>query len=158
MDQWLHKIRSWIETAAAGFLAAVTLITLAAVIARYVFNRNLPDAYDAAVLAQAIAILWGIALTTFDGRHITVDIVFEQLRAKARRRMDLVATFISLVFLSLVAWMSLARALESQVSGLSTSQLRVPVWPFWTLAALGLAASVLTAAIRIYFLLKASEE
>lgn len=154
MDASLLRLNRWIEVTAAGFLAVVTLLTLAAVVIRYAFNGSLPDAFDLACLAQGITILWGMALATYEGRHITVDIVFEQLGAAWQRRIDIAATFISLVFLALVAWMSIGRALESQVSGLSTNELRIPVWPFWLLAALGLAASVLMAAMRLHVLAK----
>lgn len=145
----MDGFRRGIEVISALFFALVAVITLAAALSRMTFSLRLPDAYEFACMAQGVAILWGIAVATHDGRHVTVDLLYEKMRPRARAWMDVVATAITAVFLAFVAWMTVIRGLESVRSGLTTNELRVLVGPFWLLAGAGLVAAAFLAAARV---------
>jgi len=150
----MNKFRRLIEIAAAFFFGCVALITLAAAMSRTTLSVGLPDAYELACMAQGIAILWGIAIAVFDGKHVSVDLLYERLLATGRRWMDVVATVIIAIFLGFIAWMTITRALNSFSSGLTTNELRIMVGPFWLLASLGLVAAAFMAVARIAKLLQ----
>src|SRR5690606_24775944 len=97
----------------------------AAATSRVTFSLNLPDAYEFACLAQGVAILWGIALASYDGRHVTVDLLYEKFGPTGRAVMDICATAVTTVFLGFLGWMSLIRGFEAVSSGLTTNELRV---------------------------------
>lgn len=148
--RWISRVRNSIEFVAAIFLALVAIVAFSGAVARYLLRGGLPDAYEIAQMLQGIAILWGIALATHDGRHITFDIVYDRMSARGRYVLRIVSAVICLIFLSIAFYKSLQRAMEAVYSGLTTTQLSMPVWPFWMLAVFGLAAAAIMAAIALW--------
>src|SRR5690606_9002401 len=80
-----------IELTAAIFLAAVTILTFAAVMSRYLFSYGIPDSYDISSLLLGVLIFWGIAVASYRGDHITVDLLWSSVGPRARRAIDLFA-------------------------------------------------------------------
>jgi hypothetical protein len=101
----MKRLLSAIETVAAGFLLLIALLTASNVLLRDLFSVQIPDWYDGSRLIQGIALFWGVALATYYGSHICVDIVWEHLKPHNRRRLDLAATTVTLAFLLPFAWM-----------------------------------------------------
>jgi hypothetical protein len=89
----VKRLLTAVETIAAFFLLAIALLTFANVAVRDLFSVQIPDWFDFSKLMQVIAVFWGIALTTFAGRHICVDIVWEHVGPRAKRLIDLFATW-----------------------------------------------------------------
>src|SRR5688572_12527327 len=87
------------ENLAAVFLLLIAILTAGNAALRYAFSIQIPDWFDFSRLLQAIALFWGIAIVTFRGTHICVDIVWETVGPKARRAIDLLATAITVAFL-----------------------------------------------------------
>ncbi len=54
---------------------------------------------------MAIALFWGIAVTTWHGSHIRVDVLQKLLRPIGRRRLERLVDAIMLAFLAPMAWM-----------------------------------------------------
>ena len=140
-------IRS-VEIAAGLSLAFMTLATMAAVIMRAGFNRGLPDGYDIASQLLGIAILWGFATATYQGRHICVDVLWEKSGPSGRRWIDIFADTVSFLFLAAMSVMLMGRVGDVWRSHLATSELRIPVWPFFAIGAIGVTASAILAASR----------
>lgn len=145
----MEAFRRTVEIAASLFFGLVALLTLAGAASRLTFSLRLPDAYELACLAQGIAILWGIAIATYDGRHITVDLLYERLNPLRQKLMNIMAMFVSAVFLAFTAYMTILRGIEAVQSGLATNELRILVGPFWLLAGAGMVAAAILATIRL---------
>lgn len=145
----MRRLIRIVETAAGVSLALMTLATLAAVVLRVCFGRGLPDGYDIASQLLGIAILWGFAPATYGNKHIVVDALWEKCGIGGRRIIDIVAGAVTLAFLGAMSWMLLGRVAEVFASNLSTAELRIPVWPFFAVAALGVAASAAMALLRL---------
>ena len=144
------------EYTAAFFLLAIALLTFSNVLLRDLAGVQIPDWFDLSKQLQAIAVFWGIALATYRGGHICVDILWEQVRASNRRRIDLFATICTLAFLTPMAWMVWSK-LEG-AGGQATSDLRLPLVPFFAVSALGATAAAVLAAARIVRLWRGTEE
>jgi TRAP-type C4-dicarboxylate transport system permease small subunit len=145
-----------VERLAGLFLGLVVAITFVSVALRYFFNIGVPDWFAFAAAFQAVAIFWGMASTTYRGSHIAVDVLWEALRPPARRRLDIVATTISAVFLLLWAWMLSRKVLQDMTSSTEvTSDLRVPVWIFAVTAAVGIVLAAALVLLRLYELIRA---
>jgi TRAP-type C4-dicarboxylate transport system permease small subunit len=124
-----------------------------------VFGFAIPDSFDISRLMLAVTIFWGIASTGYRNQHIQVDILWQTFGPRGRRGIDLVATGISLAFLGLFAWMLVAAKVPDSVrSGEATFDLRLPVWPFHLLAALGIVFAVVLLAVRVVRLIRRGEE
>ena len=141
------------EVVAAVFLLLIALLTAGNVMLRDFGGPSIADWYDGSRMLQGIALFWGIALTTYYGSHICVDIVWEHLRARGRRVLDAVAALFTLALLAPMAWMVWEKAIGSGTQ--ATMDLRLPLIWFTSVGATGAVAAALLAAWRLLELLRA---
>ena len=151
----LDKILAFTEAVAAFFLLLVAALTFSNVCIRYLFDTQIPDWFDFSKQFQAIAILWGIALTTYRCSHICVDILWEHSNRAWKRRIDLFATATTLALLAPMAWM--IWVMVGNMGTEATSDLRIPLRYFYIVAATGAVAAAILAAKRILGLYADSE-
>jgi TRAP-type transport system small permease protein len=97
---------------------------------------------------MGIALFWGIALATYHASHICVDIVWEHLGRRGKRVLDVVAGIVTLSFLAPMAWMVWVKVLGSGTQ--STTDLRLPLVWFTSIAAAGGVAAVVLAVVRLW--------
>jgi TRAP-type transport system small permease protein len=145
----LDKFVAMVEKIAGSFLLAIAILTFGSVFLRYVFATQIPDWFDFSKLLQGIAIFWGIACICFRNEHIMVDLLWEKSNDDGKRRIDIAATVVLLIFLLLMAWMLGAKVWQSVQSTQATSDLRIPIGPFHVAAWLGVVAAVITTAMRL---------
>lgn len=143
----MKRLLSATENAAALFLLLIALLTAGNVVLRDLFSVQIPDWFDGTKQLQGIALFWGIALATWRGSHICVDIIWEYLRPRGRRAMDLLATLISLAFLAPMAWMVWVKVGGTGTQ--ATSDLRLPLVWFYSIGAIGATVAAILAALRI---------
>lgn len=152
----MPRFLSAVETVAAVFLLLIALLTAGNVLLRDLFSVQIPDWFDGSKLLQAIALFWGIALATWHGTHICVDIVWEHLRPAGRRRVDLFATAVTAAALGPLAWMVWVKVLRTGTQ--ATMDLRLPLVPFYAVAAVGASVAVVLALWRLAVLWRAPPE
>lgn len=153
MERWVLRT----ERAAGLFLGAIALITFVSVSLRGTLGFAIPDGFDVSRLMLAVAMFWGIASTGFRNEHIQVDVLWQVLSPAGRRRLDIAATAISLAFMAVFAAMLAQKVMSTWRSAEATFDIRLPVWPFHLLAALGIAFATLLLAIRLARLVRATE-
>lgn len=151
----MKKLLSATETVAAFFLLAIALLAAGNVLLRDLFSLSIPDWYDGSRLLQGIALFWGVALATYYGSHICVDIVWEHLEEGGRRVLDVVATLVTLAFLAPLAWMVWVKVGNTGTQG--TMDLRMPMVWFYAVAAVGITVAALLCVVRIVKLLQRDE-
>ena len=137
-----------IEVTAAGFLAVVTLLTFVSVILRYFFSWAIPDAYDVTRLLLGILIFWGMAVASYRGDHITVDLLWTAMPPIVQRAMDVFAAIVTLIGLAAFTWMFAGKVIDIRAANIGTYDLREPLWPYYFVAWIGLAAAVLLLMLR----------
>jgi len=142
----MKRLLAATEMTAAVFLLLIALLTASNVLVRYLFNTQIPDWFDGSRMVQGVALFWGFALATFYGSHICVDIVWEHVGPIAKRRIDLLATGIMLVFLSLMGWMMWVKTLTTGTQ--NTMDLQIPLYWFYMAAAVGGTVSALLCLLR----------
>ncbi len=146
----LDRFVDAIEVTAACFLAAVAALTFVSVFLRYLFTWAIPDTYDISRLLLAILIFWGMAGAGYRGEHITVDLLWGALGPRVRRAMDVFSNLVTLFALAVFAWMMWRKVFDTRVDHVLTFDLRQPVWIYYLVAWLGLAASVALVGLRVY--------
>jgi TRAP-type C4-dicarboxylate transport system permease small subunit len=144
----MRRVLAAIETLAAVFLLAIALLTAANVALRDLLAVQIPDWFDGSKLLMGIALFWGIALATYHASHICVDIVWEHLGRRGRRVLDVLAGVVTLAFLAPMAWMVWVKVLGSGTQ--ATSDLRLPLVWFTSIAATGAVAAVVLAVLRLW--------
>lgn len=143
----MKRLLTLTENVAAFFLLAIASLTAGNVFVRDLFSAQIPDWFDGTKLLQAIAIFWGIAIATWRGGHIGVDILWEHLGPRGRRRVDLFATIVTTAFLVPLAWMIWVRV--SNTGTQITNDLRLPIVWFYAVAAAGATVAALLGAARV---------
>lgn len=148
----MKRLLAATETVAAVFLLLIALLTAANVALRDLASVQIPDWFDGTKMLMAIALFWGIAVTTYHAGHIAVDIVWEHLKAPGRRLLDIVAGIVTLGFLVPMAWMVFSKVLASGTQ--ATSDLRMPLMWFTSIAACGAVAGAVLALARVVELIR----
>lgn len=143
----MKRLLSAIETMAALSLLLIAVLTAGNVLLRYTFSMQIPDWFDGSQMLQGIAMFWGIALATYYGTHICVDLLWEHLKQPGRRWLDLLATAVTLAFLAPMAWMVWVKVAGTGSQG--TMDLRLPLQWFYSVAAVGACVAALLALVRL---------
>jgi TRAP-type C4-dicarboxylate transport system permease small subunit len=146
MDRFIAGIE-WI---AAGFVGLVAADIFISVMLRYFFSYAIPDGYDFGRLFLGILIFWGIAATSYRGAHITVDLVWENVGPKYKRAIDIFATLVLLLVVTVQTIMLFDKVVQTRVQNVLTYDLQLPTWPFFLVAWLGDVAAVLLIAVRTF--------
>ena len=137
-----------IEVTAAGFLAVVTLLVFVSVFLRYFFAWSIPDSYDFTRLLLGILIFWGMAVASYRGDHISVDLLWSAVPPRAKRMMDVFSALLTFVAMSVFTWMFTIKVFSTRADNVGTFDLRQPVWVYYLIAWVGLASAVLLLAMR----------
>jgi TRAP-type C4-dicarboxylate transport system permease small subunit len=137
-----------IEVTAAGFLAVVTLLTFVSVMLRYFFAWSIPDSYDFTRLLLGILIFWGIAVASYRGDHISVDLLWSAAPQWAKRIMDVFSALVTLLAIAVFTWMFAVKVLSTRADHVGTFDLRQPVWIYYLIAWFGLASAVALLVVR----------
>jgi TRAP-type C4-dicarboxylate transport system permease small subunit len=148
----MKRLLAATETVAAFFLLLIALLTAGNVALRDLASVQIPDWFDGTKMLMAIALFWGIAVTTYHAGHIAVDIVWEHLRSPGRRLLDIVAGILTLAFLAPMAWMVFSKVLAGGTQ--ATSDLRLPLMWFTSIAACGAVAGAVLALARVIELIR----
>lgn len=146
MDRFIAGIE-WI---AAGFVGLVAADIFISVMLRYFFSYSIPDGYDFGRLFLGILIFWGIAATSYRGAHITVDLVWENVSLKYKRAIDIFATLVLLLVVTVQTIMLFDKVVQTRAQHVLTYDLQLPTWPFFLVAWLGDVAAVLLIAVRTF--------
>jgi TRAP-type C4-dicarboxylate transport system permease small subunit len=131
-----------IEMTAAIFLAVVTFVTFVSVFLRYLFAWSIPDSYDISSLLLGILIFWGIASASYRGEHISVDLLHNFVPTLVRRAIDTFADIVTLGALIIFTWMVAIKVINTMEDNVATFDLRQPVWIYYFIAWIGLAAAI----------------
>lgn len=152
----MRRVLAAIETVAAFFLLLIALLTALNVGLRDLLSVQIPDWFDGSRMLQGIALFWGFALATYYGSHICVDVVWEHVSPRGRRRLDLAATALTLLFLVPLSWMVWVKVGGTGTQG--TMDLRLPLVWFYAVAAVGSTVAVVLCCVRLLRLWQRRED
>src|SRR4029079_9689183 len=93
-----------------GIVAADVFVS---VLLRYFFNISIPDSYDFGRLLLGILIFWGIGATSYRGAHITVDLLWANVRPRFQRMIDIFATLVLLGVVTVHFWTLLDKVIST---------------------------------------------
>ncbi len=123
-----------------SLLPIVALLVAADVTGRYVFNSPVPGTLDTAQLLQVIIVCFALAYTAAQRGHVSVDMVVSRLPHRAQAIIASLTGLISLPILWLLTYEAVVDGVRIWRSGLQTSVLHMPIYPFKFLLALGFFA------------------
>jgi TRAP-type C4-dicarboxylate transport system permease small subunit len=143
----VKRLIALVETLAALALLLIALLTAGNVFVRFVFSWQIPDWFDGTQMLLGVAMFWGIAIATYYGNHIAVDLLWEALGRRGRLWIDLFATALTLAFLVPLAWMVWVKVGGTGTQ--STMDLRLPLVWFYSAGAVGATVAAGLALVRL---------
>lgn len=146
----MNRLASYFEKVGAlALFLIMVLITLSA-ITRYVFNWILPDGDSVARYLLGVVTFWGLVSVIRHDEHIRVDLLWEWFKSTRRKYVYFVYTALTAGFVLAMGIMAFFRIQDVYFSLEGTYDLRIPIWPFLTLAWLGMLASILVAFHQVF--------
>jgi TRAP-type C4-dicarboxylate transport system permease small subunit len=146
----MDRIIDTIEAIAALFVGIVAADIFISVMLRRFFSVQIPDSYDFGRLLLGILIFWGIAATSYRGGHITVDLVWANVRPRWQRLIDVFATLVLLFVVTVQTYTLFDKVRATYYDNVLTFDLHLPTWPFFAVAWAGDVSAVVLIAIRTW--------
>ncbi len=123
--------------AAGAALLWLMLLTVVAVVMRYVFNAPILGAQDISELSLAVVVFLGIPYCGRTGGHVAVDLISTVAPESWLRYTDTLMRLLSAALFAVVAWQSMDQGLDALKYGEATNLVEIPHHPFMFLMSLG---------------------
>lgn len=143
------RLSQVLSFSAAAILAVMMFLTALDVCLRYFFNRPLAGAFELVGYMMAILVPFSIAYCYQERGHIVVDLFMEKVRKKTRLGVDIITIFLTMIFTALIAWQNVIHFFEVKHSGLTSSVLSIPEYPFISPTAVAFATASLILFVRL---------
>ena len=132
-----------LKTVMATLLFAMMTVTTIDVIGRYLLNAPVPGGFEIVQYLMAVVVFASLPLTTAADNHLSVSLVGDQLKGRARRVHRICVLTVSTVALVVIAWRMAEQAAilgrSQQISGF----LQLPLAPIaWVMSVLAALAAV----------------
>ena len=134
---WLDRIARWLAIFSGVVLVALTLLTVADVGLRYLFNSPIFGAHDLMQLGLVIVVFGGLAYAGRSGGHVAVDVFTQFMSPAFARWTDFVLRILAASVFVILAWRSWVNGLDAALYGEASNLLFVAHSPFYQAIALG---------------------
>lgn len=148
----LEKVTATVDGAVRGLvgflMAAILSVVLLAVFFRYVLNASLFWGEEAARYLTVWVIFLSTSVAYRAGGHVRISTFLVQLSARARWRVQLLATVTEVVLMALLAWYGWVLASNNLQRGQLSPALQIPIGWVYLAVPVGLALTLLHALVR----------
>lgn len=131
--------------AAAVFLCAMMMVTVADVVLRSLFAYPIFGTFDLVELFLVTLIFLGLAETFRREEHVAVDLVDHVAPGRVVALLRVLGALLAVVLLSLMLWHGVSPAWDTYVFGDRTLDLGIPRYLHWIPILLGTAAAIMAA-------------
>lgn len=168
----VERFIGYTERAAGIFLAAVTVLVFVNVMMRgistglshfliwltesdaYRFIATIPEWFHLSCLMLGVSVFWGIAVTSYRNDHIKVDILWEWAGPTGKRAIDIFATGVMFLFMLVFCYMLAVKVRSGFYSHEATYDLRLQLWPFHLVMAIGIYFCAVLLGVRLWQLVR----
>jgi len=134
-------------------ILAMVLLVMVDVILRRVFNSPLAFSKELIEIMLVVVVFCSLAYTTFQGRHVSVDVLVSRFPPKAQAIINPATDFLSAVMFALIGWRSIDQAMHIWNIGSETGILRIPYYPFLFVVAFGSISACIALLIGLIHLM-----
>lgn len=122
----------------AGFAIMLTMLLIVAnILMRVLFNSPILGTGEMVGFLTAGAIGLSLALCALQNGHIAIDLLVDSFPAPIRVLVDIMIQLVVVIFLGACSWGLMLLANSNAASGLVSSTIQIPVYPFIYLVAFG---------------------
>ena len=143
----LDRLTRRLAGAAAVFLCAMMMVTVADVVLRSLFAYPIFGTFDLVELLLVTLIFLGLPETFRREEHVVVDVVDHVAPGRVVALLRVLGALLAVALLALMLWHSLAPARDTNVFGDRTLDLGLPRYLHWMPILLGTAAAILAALV-----------
>lgn len=142
LDKVVAPVKNAFSAIAGATLVIMMVMTALDVGLRYLLNRPIPGGLELVEYMMSVVVPFSLVVTAYNRAHIEVDLLFERFSKALQRIVGTFTDLISTVFFALITWQGYFYISEQYRSGLTSSVLFIPHYPF--IASLTAAFAVLT--------------
>ena len=147
MDAAIHSAARYLTRAAAIFLTAMMLISVADIVLRWVFNFPIFGTFDLVELFLVAMVYLAIPETFLREEHVVVELVDHFVGPRVQAVLRAVSTGLALVLLAAMEINMIEPAWDMYDFGDETKDLEIPKIVHWVPILLGVACSTLAVAL-----------
>jgi len=122
---------------AGATLLFLMLVTVYAVVMRYIFNAPVLWALDCARVGLVVLVFFGLGYCGLTGGHIAVDFIGAFVPVTFLKISDVIIRSSCVILIFLMAWQALVQGLDALEMGEGTNELEIPLFPFFLVVAFG---------------------
>lgn len=114
LQRWLEEIACYVSAMA---VATMMMITVVEVLARALFSKSLPGAYEYVSLLFVYLIYLGLGYSQRRDAHITVGVLYDRMPRSARKAAQTFYLLVAFVFFAALTWTSAVSAWSNYTMG-----------------------------------------
>lgn len=132
--QWSVHVLTILSSVA---LAILLVVTFGSVVMRYAFEAPVLGSNEIIQLVSVALVMLAMPAASLRGDHVAVDVLDNAIGRWGRFFGDILSRLIGMYLLSNLAWRAWLKLLDAKEFADLTNMLRIPLWPFYGLLALG---------------------
>lgn len=148
LNKVIRPVSKWFHSIGVGILAVMMFLTAADVALRDL--KPILGSFDLTEYMMAIIVSCGLAYCAVMKGHVKVDLVVSRFPQRVQAIIDTVTGLLGLILFSLISWQCFVYAKLQLASGVTSSVLLIPVFPF--VGVVGLGSALLTIVLLSDFL------
>jgi TRAP-type mannitol/chloroaromatic compound transport system permease small subunit len=137
VKRFIQHVSVWLSIGGGYMVMAMMALTVVDVLGRGLFRHPIAGAYEVSEYMLVVCVLLGISYAQQVDAHPNVPLLVSRFRARTRLIIEIIMTFLSLVFFVLMTWRGVVEALVAFRTYTVSEILRIPAYPFRGLIALG---------------------
>lgn len=149
LDRQLNRATLALTVVGALCLLGIMLIVTAGVVMRYLFNTPLLGVNEIVQLTAVALVMSALPYCTAKGDHVAVDVFDAWLGKWGRLAGDILSRVISATVLTLLCRRAVIKALDALEWGDATNMLKMPIWPFYAVLAVGVGLCALVFVMQL---------
>ena len=149
IEKFSYPTSRIVNIVGAIVLAIMMFLVAADVTLRYAFNLPIRGSVELVELMMIVVVFLAVAYTASQKGHVSIELVVSRFPQRVQAVLDVFTSILSLGFIVLIIWRSMARGYTMWVDDHVTIVLAIPISPFLYIIAFGcvLLAIVLLANI-----------
>jgi TRAP-type C4-dicarboxylate transport system permease small subunit len=129
---------------ASTMIVAIMFLTFFDVGGRFALNKPITGSYELTEFMMSLFIGFGVGYCAYRHGLIRVDLIMQHTNKKTNAWIDVITYSASLIFYIMITWQCLNNAFSYYHTGLTSSVLYIPVYPFVFVLVIGVAILSLT--------------
>lgn len=154
MEKIITLLSKGLHAIAQLILLAMMFIITFDILGRWLFNLPIKGTFDFTQLGLSMVIFLSLAYTHIANEHITIDFLIDKLPYSIQQIVNSLINLVMTLLLGLLTWNLWGNSQRLLQSNTVTGDLKLPVYMFAMMAAVGAAVFALTSLLKAVLYLK----